>query len=78
MSASLGELAERFDLVLHGPADRRVATVGTLATADASAVAFLAKPPYRAHHASTRAGAVILREGDRTDCPVPALVAPNP
>jgi UDP-3-O-[3-hydroxymyristoyl] glucosamine N-acyltransferase len=78
MSASLGELAERFELGLHGPAERRVTTVGTLATADVSAVAFFANPLYRAQLGTTRAGAVVLHERDRAACPVPALVAANP
>ena len=78
MPFTLGELAERFGCVLHGPADAVVARVATLSNAGPDAVTFLANPAYASRLATTRAGAVILDERHLPDCPVPALVAKNP
>lgn len=78
MPITLEELAKRFGCALDGPPDREVSTVGTLLGAGPDAVAFLANPSYAAGLAETRAGAVILDERHRADCPVPCLVAGNP
>ena len=78
MSAKLAELAAQFDCELRGNADVVVDSVGTLAGAGESAVAFLANPHYRSQLASTSAGAVILGPDSAEACPVPALVHPNP
>ena len=78
MSAKLSELAAEFDCELRGDADVVVDSVGTLAGAGQSAVAFLANPHYRGQLASTSAGAVILGPESADACPVPALVNANP
>src|SRR5690606_21377920 len=78
MPLTLGELAERFGCTLHGPAEAVVARVATLSNAGPDAVAFLANPAYAKRLATTRAGAVILEERHREQCPVPCLVAANP
>jgi UDP-3-O-[3-hydroxymyristoyl] glucosamine N-acyltransferase len=78
MSAKLAELAERFDCELRGNADVVVDTVGTLAGAGATAVAFLANPHYRSQLVSTSAGAVIVGPDFADGCPVPALINSNP
>src|SRR5690606_3781952 len=75
---TLGELAERFDCTLHGPGDAVVARVATLSNAGPETVAFLANPAYAKLLGTTRAGAVILDERHRAQCPVPCLVARNP
>lgn len=75
---TLADLAERFDLDLRGDGGHRVSTVGRLDDAGPDAVTFLANRSYRAALGGTRAGAVILREGDAEDCPVNALVAADP
>jgi len=75
---TLRELAVRFGCELHGDPDRSVVRVGTLATATADSVSFLANPLYRAQLAGTQAAAVILREQDREACPVDSLVHPEP
>jgi len=76
----LHEIAERFGLGLQGDGQQFIAGVTTLQAneAPAEALAFLANPQYRKHLASTRAAAVVLREEDAVECPVPALVSPNP
>ncbi|MFO7286126.1 MAG: UDP-3-O-(3-hydroxymyristoyl)glucosamine N-acyltransferase [Gammaproteobacteria bacterium] len=78
MRVTLAELAERFGCVLHGPPERTVSTVGTLTGAGPDAVAFFANPAYAQALSETRAGAVILDERAREQCPVPCLVTPNP
>jgi UDP-3-O-[3-hydroxymyristoyl] glucosamine N-acyltransferase len=78
MSAALADLARRFDCVLHGSGDARVERVATLSGAGPDALTFLANPRYRPQLAATRAGAVVLEERYRAECPVPCLVSPNP
>ena len=78
MGTTLGELAVRFGLELAGDPDLEVTGVATLASAGPGSLSFLANPRYRRHLAGTRAGAVVLDVASAADCPVPALVSPNP
>jgi UDP-3-O-[3-hydroxymyristoyl] glucosamine N-acyltransferase len=78
MSATLRELADGFGCELHGDPKQVVIRVGTLSGAEPDAVTFLANPLYRPQLARTRAGAVILDERSRAECPVACLVHPNP
>ncbi len=78
ISYSLGELAERFGLAVHGDATRRVDGVGTLAGAGPSQLSFLSNSKYAAQLAATGAGAVVLRQDDVGHCPCAALIAPDP
>jgi UDP-3-O-[3-hydroxymyristoyl] glucosamine N-acyltransferase len=75
---TLADLARRFDLELRGDADARVTGVGTLEGAGPADVAFLANPAYRRQLPATRAGVVVLREGDAAACPTACLVAKDP
>jgi UDP-3-O-[3-hydroxymyristoyl] glucosamine N-acyltransferase len=75
---SLGELAVRFGLELHGDPALRVSHVATLKSAAAGALSFLANSRYRKNLAATRATAVVIAAGDLPACPVAALVDPNP
>ena len=75
---SLGEIAQRFGLALRGSDDAVITGVATLSAAGADQIAFLANPRYRRDLATTRAGAVLLREADAADCPVPCLIAVDP
>jgi UDP-3-O-[3-hydroxymyristoyl] glucosamine N-acyltransferase len=52
--------------------------VAALSTATPSAISFLANPRYRAQLRETRAGAVVVDAASAADCPVAALVTPNP
>src|SRR5262245_3318000 len=78
MAATLGQLAAQFGCELVGDAGVVVTRVGTLSTAAADAVTFLANPAYRSQLAHTRAAAVILAPRDRDACPVACLVHPEP
>ncbi len=75
---TLADLAQRFGLELHGDGAQEVHSVGTLVSADPSQVSFLANPAYQKQLITTRAGAVILREDERENCPVNSLVAADP
>ena len=75
---SLGELAVRFGLELHGEPELRVARVATLAHAEAGALSFLANPRYRKQMESTRATAVLAARENAAGCPVAVLIDPNP
>ncbi|MEO5811495.1 MAG: UDP-3-O-(3-hydroxymyristoyl)glucosamine N-acyltransferase [Rhodanobacter sp.] len=77
-SYSLGELAEQFQLELHGDGQRRIDGVGTLTDANASQLAFLSNRKYMAQLATTRAAVVILHADDLDACPTAALVADDP
>jgi len=75
---SLGELAARFGLELHGDPQLRVSRVATLSQATDGALSFYANSRYKKHLAATRATAVVIGPGDVSMCPVAALVSPNP
>ena len=78
MSLSLGELAVRFGCELHGDPATRIERVGTLANADAGAIAFLANPRYRAQLADTHAAAVVTTVADAPGCKAALLLCENP
>lgn len=78
MGVSLGLLAVRYGCELRGDPERVVERVATLAGADDRALTFLANSTYRSQLASTRAAAVILSPADAADCPVAALITPDP
>ncbi len=78
MPISLGELARRFDCELIGDPDVHIETLGTLATAGANALSFLASPVYKKQLSSTKAAAVLLRADDAPDAPCAALINDNP
>lgn len=75
---TLAELAESYGLKLSGDGQRTVTGLGTLAGAGPDQLAFLANPGYRDQLTGTGAGAVILSEETAGDCPVPALITPDP
>ncbi|MBS0581022.1 MAG: UDP-3-O-(3-hydroxymyristoyl)glucosamine N-acyltransferase [Proteobacteria bacterium] len=78
MSVSLGELAVRFGCELRGDPGTRIERVGTLAHAQAGALAFLANPKYRSQLSGTTAAAVVLTAAAAEACPTAMLVCENP
>jgi UDP-3-O-[3-hydroxymyristoyl] glucosamine N-acyltransferase len=74
----LAELAVRFGCELRGDPDAEVDRVATLQDATPGALAFLANARYRRHLGATRATAVVLDASLADECPVAALVHPNP
>jgi UDP-3-O-[3-hydroxymyristoyl] glucosamine N-acyltransferase len=77
-SFSLGELAERFELVLHGDPQTRIDGVATLAAAGPGKLGFLANPRYRRELAGCAASAVVLHPAELAHCPTGALLSANP
>lgn len=77
MPHRLSEIAARFDLALEGD-DAPVEGVGTLHSASATQISFLANPAYRSELPKTRAAAVILKRDDADGCPTARLVADDP
>jgi UDP-3-O-[3-hydroxymyristoyl] glucosamine N-acyltransferase len=75
---TLSDLSARFGLELRGRGEHLIEGIGTLPEAESTDVTFLANPAYRKHLASTRAGAVILKESDAAGCPTNCLVAGDP
>ncbi len=78
MTVSLGEIAARYGCELHGDPDTGVTHVATLSAAGPGSITFLANKSYRPQLGDTQAAAVILSAEDVADCPVAALVSPNP
>ena len=75
---SLSDLAERFQLELHGEASHLVDSVGTLRSATPTQVSFLANPAYRSELESSRAGVIIVKPEDAKTCPGNYFIASDP
>jgi UDP-3-O-[3-hydroxymyristoyl] glucosamine N-acyltransferase len=78
MTVSLGELAVRFGCELRGDPAILVDSVATLGRAHPRAICFLANPHYRRQLAETTAAAVVIEPRYAAECPVAALIVPNP
>lgn len=77
VSRSLGELAVQFGCTLRGDPDIHVNSVATLEGASSS-LGFVANHAYREQLRGTQLGAVVVDAKLAADCPVAALVHPNP
>ncbi|HEB99880.1 MAG TPA: UDP-3-O-(3-hydroxymyristoyl)glucosamine N-acyltransferase [Thiotrichales bacterium] len=75
---TLNELAHEVGGRVVGDGSVVIRGVCTLQQGQAGHIAFLANPRYRRFLPDTRAAAVILKEEDLPQCPVPALVVPDP
>ena len=75
---TLGELAQRFDLLLSGDPDRPVSGMATLAGAGKSDISFLSNKKYASQLTATQAAAVILHPDVVADCPVDTLATEHP
>jgi UDP-3-O-[3-hydroxymyristoyl] glucosamine N-acyltransferase len=75
---SLNELSRRFGLELRGTGEHEVEGVGTLISANARQITFLANRSYQKHLPETRAGAVILGAEHADACPTNCLIAEDP
>jgi len=74
----LAEIVARFGGDLIGDATQEVTCLATLEAAKPDQLTFLANPKYRVQLAKTRAAAVILSAEMVEDCPVAAIVTPQP
>ncbi len=78
MAITLGELAVRYGLELSGDPVLAVEAVASLATAVPGTLTFCSNAKYRKQLAATRATVVVLSRDMLADCPVAALISPNP
>jgi UDP-3-O-[3-hydroxymyristoyl] glucosamine N-acyltransferase len=78
VARSLAEIVARFGGELKGDGAQEVSGLGTLESASAQQLSFLANPKYRGQLSSTKAGAVILSAEMAEFCPVAAIVTPQP
>lgn len=77
-SLTLQQLAEELGAELHGDGGVEVTGLGTLKSAGAGQLTFLANPRYRPYLLQSRAAAVLCRADQVSHCPVPALVVADP
>ncbi len=78
MRLTLKQLADAIGGVVDGDATVEIDSINTPAEAQAGQITFLSDSRYRKELQNTSASAVILREEDRTACPVTALIVNNP
>ncbi len=77
-SYRLCELAQRFELELHGAADTLITGVCTLQPGQPGCLAFLSNPKLRGQLQDSAAAAVIVSSRDAPNLPGPGLVAGDP
>ena len=75
---TLGKLAEKLGAELVGDPDQPVDGLGTIQSATASQLTFLANPRYRSFMEKTGAAAVLITEEQKAFCPVAALIVKDP
>lgn len=78
MARTLEEIVARFGGDLRGDGHLTVTGLAALDAATPLQLSFLANPKYRGQLATTQAGAVILAAEMAGDCPVAAIVTPQP
>jgi len=75
---TLKQLAESIGGVVDGDATIEIESINTPAEAQPGQITFLSDSRYKKELENTSASAVILREDDRSACPVTALIVRNP
>lgn len=78
MTRRLEEIVARFGGDLQGDGSLVVTGLATLEAATPQQLSFLSNPKYRGQLAGTQAAAVILAPEAAADCPVAAIVTPQP
>lgn len=78
VSHTVASLAAKFGLTFKGDGQHVIRGVGTLAGANPDQLSFLSNSKYSAQLGGTRAGAVVLRQEDLSDCSTNALIAADP
>ncbi len=77
-SYTLIEIAQRLQLKCVGDSSLHIIGLATLASASEGQMGFLANPRYQKDLLDTSATAVIVSEKMADNCPVAALISPNP
>ena len=75
---SLAEIAQRTHGQVIGDERTCISGVGSLAKARRGDLTYLSNQRYRVQLQETKATAVLLSEQNVADCPIPAVVVPNP
>ena len=75
---TLAELVTGLEATIKGNPDYVVSGVCTIQQAQPECITFLANPLYKKFLAETKAGAVILTEGDAADCFTNAIISRDP
>lgn len=78
MAQTLGQIAQAIRADLHGDPSCVITGVASLSVAGTGQLTFLANRRYARLLETTHAAAVIVTAADLENCPVPALVAPDP
>lgn len=78
MSWTLAQLAKLVNAELKGNGESEIDSVATLLNAGPGQISFLTNRKYKGQLQETRASAVILQADFASDCPVDALIVPNP
>ena len=78
MTLTLARVAQEIGARLDGDGDRVISGLGTIRSAGADQLTFLANPRYRSWLETTTAAAVLCREDEAAACPVNALVVDDP
>lgn len=78
MQYKLSELVNGLDVVIKGDPNSIVTGVSTIQHAEPGQLTFLTNALYRKHLAATKASVVVLTEDDAIDCPMTAVITPNP
>jgi UDP-3-O-[3-hydroxymyristoyl] glucosamine N-acyltransferase len=78
MRVTLNEIVARLGGEVRGDGTLAVSGITALDTAQAGQLSFLSNPKYREKLASTRASAVIVAPDVAPECPVAAIVTPQP
>ena len=78
MAYTLAQIAALLGGRVLGDAEIEIAQVATLEQAKSDEISFLTNSKYRGKLAATRAGAVILNEGDANATGLPRIVSSNP
>lgn len=75
---TLASLAKQLDAELRGNCDIEITGVASLTDASSNQLAFFDTDAQRDNLRVTKAGAVLIKEADVADCPVPCLVVDAP
>ncbi|MBD3646137.1 MAG: UDP-3-O-(3-hydroxymyristoyl)glucosamine N-acyltransferase, partial [Pseudomonadales bacterium] len=78
MKISLGEIAEKLDLELRGDSSIEIEGIANLSDSGPGDLTFLFNSAYRPYLKDVKASAVVIRKEDADDCPIAALISPQP
>jgi len=74
----LSELAKGLNVTIKGDIDCMISGISPIQQAKSGHISFLTNSLYKKYLHQTEASAVILTEADAEDCPVNAVISPNP